>query len=212
MTSAGHDVPADSPVIVLLAAGEGRRYGGPKQLAMIDGEPMMRRVARIITATGVPVIVVTGAKASAVEATLEGMDVHIERCTDWSGGMGHSVAAGARAVQQQFPAASALLLCLADQPLIETAMLTRLLDRHREAPEKILTTGHEQTLGPPTLFPRDCIEALTELSGAAGAKSLLQREPARVERCLDSAGIDVDTVDALLQVQTLLATRDKTPR
>jgi len=52
-----------APVIVLLAAGEGRRFGGTKQLADIDGETMVHRAARTAIATGVELIVVTGAHA-----------------------------------------------------------------------------------------------------------------------------------------------------
>ena len=50
--------------IVLLAAGAGERYGGIKQLAQLDGEPMLRRVTRNLLSVGGPVIVVTGALLS----------------------------------------------------------------------------------------------------------------------------------------------------
>ena len=47
---------ASSPVIVLLAAGEASRFGSLKQLAMIEGEPMVRRASRQALACGVPVL------------------------------------------------------------------------------------------------------------------------------------------------------------
>lgn len=196
-----------APVIVLLAAGESRRYGAPKQLAMIQGEPMLRRVTRIALGVDVPVVVVIGSLADTMEAALEGLPVQIVRCTGWSVGMGSSLAAGARAVQHGFPDSSGLLLCLADQPLIETAMLALLLHRHEDVPHKILATGHHEALGPPIMFPRDCIAALTRWSGENGARALLQRESHRVERCLAGAGIDVDTPAALAHISELLAAR-----
>jgi molybdenum cofactor cytidylyltransferase len=209
-----HTSQPTAPVIVLLAAGESRRYRAPKQLAMIQGEPMLRRVTRIALGAGVSVFVVIGSLADKMEAALDGLPVQIVRCEDWSGGMGNSLAAGARAVQKGFPDASGLLLCLADQPLVETAMLTLLLHRHQQVPQKILATEQQQALGPPIMFPRDCVAELTRWSGENGAHTLLQRESQRVERCLAGAdaGIDVDTPAALDHINVLLAGREQSGR
>lgn len=197
----------DSAVIVLLAAGESRRYGSPKQLAVIDGEPMLRRVARIALSAGAPVFVVLGAHADMVQPTLDGLPVRIVRCTDWAAGMGRSLAAGADAVTHAFPLASGLLLCLADHPLIESRMFNQLLRRHRDAPEQILATAHQDVLGPPVMFPRDCIAELAHWSGGEGARALLQRESHRVECSLLDVGIDVDTPAGLEQVNSMMAAR-----
>ena len=59
------------PVAVLLAAGEGRRFGGITQLADLSGQPMCRRVADQLLSLGLPLTVVTGAYADAVERALE---------------------------------------------------------------------------------------------------------------------------------------------
>lgn len=198
----------DSAVIVLLAAGESRRYGSPKQLAIIDGEPMLRRVARIALGADAPVFVVLGAHADMVRLALDGLPVRIVYCTDWAAGMGRSMAAGAAAVKQAFPLASGLLLCLADHPLIQTQMFNQLLRRHRDAPQKILATAHQEALGPPVMFPHDCIAELAQWSGGEGARALLLRESDRVECCLVDVGIDVDTPAALDRVTGLIAARN----
>lgn len=202
------DFAADSAVIVLLAAGESRRYGSPKQLAMVQGEPMLRRTAGVAMASGAPVLVVLGAQAEAVQCALDGLQVTVIDCADWAAGMGRSLAAGASAVTRLFPEASGLLLCLADQPLIEAAMLRQLLQRHRQIPHKILACAHGETLGPPVLFPRDCIVELAQWSGSDGARAMLQRESQRVERCEIAMGADVDTPAAMEHVNRLLAARE----
>jgi molybdenum cofactor cytidylyltransferase len=152
------DDPA-SPVILLLAAGDSRRYGGIKQLAEIQGEPMLRRAARSALEQGVPVLVVTGAHAEQVEAALDAMPLRVMRFDDWHEGMGSSLAAGVRYLFAEHPQASALLLCLADQPLLDAALLRDMLQRHASAPQHILVSEQNGIEGPPVLFPRDCFAA-----------------------------------------------------
>lgn len=206
-------VAASRVPIVLLAAGAGERYGGIKQLALIDGEPMLRRVARRLLDIGAPLVVVTGAHAAKVETALDGLPVVIERHPGWSEGMGGSLAAGIRRVMAGFPAATGALLCLADQPLLDIGLLRRMLARHDAQPRMILTATQDGVDGPPVLFPRDCFEVLAQWSGARGARALLTREERRIERFATVSTVDVDTPGNLQQVRDRLASgRDEVPR
>lgn len=195
---------------MLLAAGAGERYGGIKQLALIDGEPMLRRVARGLLGPGAPVVVVTGAHAAEVEPALAGLPVLIERHAGWGEGMGSSLAAGIRRVMTGFPGATGALLCLADQPLLDTPSLQRMLARHRAAADAILATTQGGVDGPPVLFPRDCFGTLANWSGAHGARALLEREAHRVERFAISSMADVDTPADLARVRKALAVHRNT--
>jgi len=201
MAACDHDLP----VIVLLAAGEGSRFGGAKQLAQIAGESMLRRVARVLLRTDLPVIVVTGAHADAVEAVIDDLPLSMIRCEDWRFGMGQSLAAGISTLMRDFPQASAALVCLADQPLIHDTLLRSMLDRHAQAPDRILATAQQGVLGPPVLFPRDCFSSLAALSGPRGAHEILKREAARVDSFAWEACVDVDTPDDLEHVHAWLA-------
>lgn len=200
-----------SPTILLLAAGEGSRFGGAKQLADVGGEPMVRRVARTLLETGMPVLAVTGAYAGDVEAVLKNLPLHLLRCEDWPLGMGRSLAAGMRESMRLFRHASGVLVALADQPLLDAELLRAMFRRHAQAPDRILATVQRGTQGPPALFPRDCFEALAALSGPHGARALLQRDASRVELFKMRDAIDVDTHEDLKQVQSLLARRGDTP-
>ena len=195
-----------SPVIVLLAAGESRRYGDIKQLVEIDGQPMVRRVARTALDQGVPVIVVTGANAERVEAVLDDLPLQIIRHAGWQDGIGSSLAAGIRCVETSFPQAAAALLCLADQPLVGATLFQTMLQRHEEVPERLLVTEQDGISGPPVLFPRDFFAALTVLSGARGAHGLIEQEAARVERFASINSVDVDTPQDLQRIRDWLAT------
>ena len=197
-------MPAFSPVTLLLAAGAGSRFGGAKQLADIGGEPMVRRVARALLDTDAPLIVVTGAYADEVENVLDDLPLSVARCEDWQLGMGNSLATGANELMRMFPHASAALVALADQPLLDTDVFRSLLERHRHAPDRVLASAHDGVQGPPALFPRDCFAALTTLSGPKGARAVLQREAARVELFAAGNVVDVDTPDDLRLVQASL--------
>jgi molybdenum cofactor cytidylyltransferase len=201
-----YSVLPQSAVIVLLAAGESRRYGGIKQLADIGGEPMVRRAARAALDTGANVIVVTGSHAAAITTALADLQLLVTHHADWQEGMGSSLAAGIRHLHDRFPSASGAMLWLADQPLLGTVWLSRLLKRHDEKPELILATEQAGVAGPPVVFPRDCFDDLMHWSGNQGAHALLKREASRVERFPCDIGMDVDTPEDLTRALDWLTT------
>uniref|UniRef100_UPI0013020E27 nucleotidyltransferase family protein n=1 Tax=Amycolatopsis lexingtonensis TaxID=218822 RepID=UPI0013020E27 len=90
--------PATGPQVagLLLAAGAGRRFGGPKALAELDGEPLVRRALRTLTAAGcTPIRVVLGAAADQVRPLLPDPEAAVF-AEDWQTGMGASLRAGDR--------------------------------------------------------------------------------------------------------------------
>lgn len=168
---------------------------------------MVRRVAHTLLELDMPVIVVTGAYADEVEAALDDLPLSIVRCDTWQLGMGESLATGVRELARMFPHASAALVCLADQPLLETATFRAMLDRHIQAPDRILSTRQGEITGPPTLFPCDSFKSLMALSGPQGARTLLKQHHSRVEWFASPEAIDVDTQDDLQRVQLMLRSR-----
>jgi molybdenum cofactor cytidylyltransferase len=196
-----------APVILMLAAGESRRFGGIKQLADIDGEAMVHRAARTAIATGATLIVVTGAHAEKVGAAVSDLPLHLVHHAGWADGMGSTLAAGIGYVVDHHPRSSGALLCLADQPLLETAFYAGMLAGHAHKPDRILATAQHGMVGPPVLFPQDCFADLLRCSGDRGAHALLQRESARVDLFASSDLVDVDSRDDLARTQSQLAAK-----
>lgn len=194
-------------VVVLLTAGEGRRFGGIKQLAILHGETMVHRAARLLLESGVPVIVVTGAHAEEVEAALDDMPAHFVRNVDWQKGMGTSLATGFRYLREHFDSATGALLCLADQPLPDAELPIRMLRHHAQAPERLLAVARGNVIGPPALFPRDCFAELSKWSGPTGARALLRREARRLETFTADLPPDIDTPADLEQAARKLRER-----
>jgi molybdenum cofactor cytidylyltransferase len=177
--------------VVVLAAGEAKRFGSAKLVAKIDGVPLVRRAAIAALAVGTQVIVVSGAHREAVETCIA--DLAAERAFNakWMQGMGGSIACG---VAKLALSVDAVIVMLADQALIGTAELRRLIDAHAAAPGHIIAAQFKNVLGPPCLFPRRYFAELAALQGEHGARVLLQRHARRVEALpLPAAGLDIDT-------------------
>lgn len=184
---------AAAAVVVILAAGAASRFGSPKQLAPLQGEPMLRRISRLALATGHPVLVVGGAHAEVVGPTLA--DLPLAWCphAGWAQGLGSSIAFATGQLRDRWPQTSAALLLLGDQPLVDTALLRRLLVEHRQYPAAIVACDYGPQLGPPVLFPRASFAALGRLQGDRGAQALLA-DPTQPLRRIEAprAAFDVD--------------------
>ena len=187
---------AASIAAIVLAAGEGRRYGAPKQTLVIDGVPMVRRAALAALDAGTRVTVVTGAHREKVEARLQGIAVACSFNASWREGMGGSIAHGIGFVLRTMPEASACIVLLADQPGVTPADLGRFIAAACRAPDRIIAAGYAGIIGAPCLFPRRCFGELAALAGDRGARALLRRHPENVDVLpLPGAALDIDTIE-----------------
>lgn len=199
---------APTTAIVILAAGTARRFGALKQLQTIHGVSLLRRAAQAALATGLPVHVVTGAERERLSTELVDLPLRLIHNPDWDHGMGHTLALAARTLAADSPALSALLVMLADQPLVQASDLEKLLLEHRSHPAFILAADYGERLGPPCLFPSAYFDALAALDGDHGARAVLHanRDAVRAVE-MPHAALDVDTPVDLARAETLIAER-----
>ena len=177
---------------ILLAAGEARRFGRPKQLIEWQGEPLVRRAARVALQAGLrPVILVSGAYAAEIEAAVAGLPILVQHNPAWELGQGSSVAAGVRAL----PAATgAAVFLLADQPYINPQIVAALVELHRLGLEPVLAPMVDGQRANPALFDRRTFPALAELTGEAGGRALFSRFPVHWVEWHDRSLLqDIDT-------------------
>ncbi len=200
---------AASIAAIVLAAGEARRYGSPKQTLEIDGVPMVRRAALAARGAGMQVIVVTGAHRAQVEACLRGIDVGCSFNASWREGMGGSIAHGIGSVLRTMPEASACIVLLADQPGVTAADLGRFAAAARGAPQRVIAARYGGIIGAPCLFPRSCFAELAALAGDHGARAVICRHPESVDTLpLPQAGLDIDTIEDYARC---IRTKPRTP-
>lgn len=159
------------PWVVLLAAGGSRRFGGPKLLARIQRQTLLRRAARVAVACRpAGCVVVLGAHAHRLRRELGGLPVEVVVNRRWRTGLSGSLRAGIRALPQD---ARAALVLLADQAAIGPAELELLIAAWRRLPRAIVAARAGEIRGPPAILPRATFGALRRLRGDSGAKRLL---------------------------------------
>ena len=184
---------------VLLAAGASRRLGRPKQTVLIDGEPLVARMAGLALATDPRALIVSlGAQADAVRGALGdlGDDPRV-RCvvaTEWARGMGASLRAGLAALPDDCDAA---LVLLCDQPALTVAHLDRLLAAWRARPDTASASLYAGVPGVPALLPRAWWSAL-DAQADRGARDLLRARAAEIS-AVEAADLarDLDTPEQL---------------
>jgi molybdenum cofactor cytidylyltransferase len=181
---------------LLLAAGGSRRFGGPKLLADLGGEPLIRRSAGNLLRAGLPVHCVVAADDQTVAESLRDIPgIVIGSCPEAAFGMGHSLAYGVSATAE----AGAWLVALADMPGIAPGTIRDLAAALREGTSLVAPT-HEGCRGHPVGFGRAWLDPLRSLRGDVGARGLIEGALDRLTLIpVDDPGIlwDVDTPEDL---------------
>lgn len=184
-------MPAEELHALVLAAGAARRFGAVKQLADIGGEPLLLRVVRRAGAAADRTWVILGAHAGELEALLAGSPAYARVNPLWQEGIASSIRTGLELLPHT---CAAVMLVLADQPLIRTRDYTRLAQAWRAAPSAIVAARYGTGAGAPAIFPRRCFHQLQQLTGDVGAKKVLQQHAAEVRTVsMPRAGFDIDT-------------------
>ena len=181
---------------VVLAAGDSSRFGQPKQLALFQGEPFVRRTVTAAKDAGcMPIVVVVGADAAKITPILAGLPISVIKHSNWSNGLGSSIAVGVKQATIIAPELDAAILLTCDQPFVNADALGRIIQLHLETGKPIIASAYADTVGVPALFDRSCFEELLQLTGDSGAKGIiLARRRDVVPFNFPDAGIDIDTV------------------
>ena len=170
---------------VLLAAGQGSRFGRPKALVELDGQTLAERGIGMLEAGGAdPVLIVTGA----AEVEL-GPDhrVRTVRNDEWRTGMGSSLRAALRALSQPDvdpdmdpdvgPEVGAAVVALADQPLVGATAVRRLIAAY-QAGATVAVAAYDGKPRNPVLLAREhWPEVIAMAAGDQGARAFLRARP-----------------------------------
>jgi CTP:molybdopterin cytidylyltransferase MocA len=213
---------------VLLAAGAGSRFGGdarPKVLCPFRGRPLLAWPLAALRDGGVErVVVVLGARADEVEAGAEFGAAQVVRCAEWPDGLSASLREGVLAAIDRSGSpgvpvadtkrprptadggADAVVIALADQPLLDARAVARLIAARSPSQFDVLRATYAGVPGHPTLLESETFGAVENLRGDTGARALVDDPTMRVGLiACDGLGRpdDVDTPAALARLEAL---------
>lgn len=182
--------------LVLLAAGASNRLrNSPKQLLEFRGKTLIRHAAENALASKCQsVCVVLGAQAEKIKREVEDLPIEIAVNENWAEGMSSSLKCGLGKLLEIEPQLSAVVVMLADQPLVDSTIINSLIEVFLETQKPIIAAEYEETLGVPAIFSRALFDEILNLSADAGAKKIIKKYAASVEKIsVPEAAFDVDT-------------------
>lgn len=183
---------------VLLAAGESQRMGAINKLSLpVGGKALLRRSAEILLGSAVSkIVVVMGHRAETAEGLLSGLSLQTVRNPRYREGQMTSVHVGLEALTGAF---DGVMICLADQPLLESVDIDRLIDAYLRDPGcSVLVPVHQGQRGNPVILDYAHRAAILGSGRDLGCRRFIDRNPDLVTRLdVDSNHytFDLDTPD-----------------
>jgi molybdenum cofactor cytidylyltransferase len=164
---------------ILLAAGEAKRMGQTKQLLPWGDTTVLGQTLRNVQGSAVhDILVVSGHRAEAVEAIAKAAGVQVIHNRRYAAGeMLSSLQTAVRALPATI---SAVLVMLADQPMVEPATIDHLLKAYWQGRGELIAPVYEGQRGNPVLISRSYFAELLALPPGAAPRDLLKAHQAEL--------------------------------
>ena len=197
---------------VLLAAGQGSRFGRPKALVELDGQTLAERGVTLLRAGGTdPVLIVTGAAEVELRPEHQARTVYNR---EWRTGMGSSLRAALRALTEleAGPEIGAVVVALADQPLVGAEAVGRLIAAYRAGAGVAVAAYGGKPRNPVLLAREHWPEVIATATGDQGARAFLRTRPELVTlvECGDTGR--PDDIDTPADLEHIAVSRPGPPR
>jgi molybdenum cofactor cytidylyltransferase len=185
---------------IIPAAGTSARMGARNKLLLeFAGASLIERAVDTLASCDIDeIVVVVGHEAEKVSERLEGKRVTIVHNPRYGEGMSTSIKAGLAAVS---PEAGAIVIHLADQPLLEPGDVNRLIEAFaeaRDAGKSIVVPFHQGRRGNPVILDARHRDAISEVVGDVGCRRVIEQNPDEVfvvEMDTDHVVRDVDRIE-----------------
>lgn len=176
---------------IFLAAGESKRMGKPKLLLPFNDSTILEQsVDNLLNSRVDEVIVVVGNRAREMTEKLAKRPVKIVVNPAYREGMSTSIVKGLSMVDRK---TLAIMLVLADQPLIDKETINKLIETFLSHDKGIAIPAYQGKRGHPIIFSAKYKEELQELKGDAGGRQIIRGHPDDVlEVAVNSPSINID--------------------
>ena len=184
--------------------------GQLKQLLPLGSLTAIEHCANTVLSSGITdVVLVISSDGAAVSSAIEPLPIRVAVNPDNGSDMAASVRVGLNALEDS---ASAVMICLADHPLVLQETINAMLATHQKNPEAVIIPSHNGRRGHPTLFPRKIIQEIFERSSLrdiiAAHVGMIVYENTEDDGVL----LDMDTPEDYERVVKELAERERTQR
>jgi CTP:molybdopterin cytidylyltransferase MocA len=188
---------------LILAAGGASRFGSPKQLAELDGVPLLQHaVNAMVDVFAIKrTVVVLGARADDIREAVDFRGAETVVCDAWADGMAASLRCGIEALGDEVDWA---IVTLGDQPRITPQVISWVTDEAAAAGDWVaaVRTTYDGEPGHPVALSRWLMDEVRSLRGDVGARELLAAHPVlTVEAGRDCRPGDVDTPEDLEELR-----------
>ncbi len=182
---------------IILAAGESRRMGYPKQLLPFKGKTFLEHLIDTLRGEVDPLVVVLGAEAQRIRKAIQipsGVSVLVNE--NYDQGQFSSLKMGLRRRDSD-----AALVALVDHPNINRELISLMTRTYYQKRPPMLIPTFGGRRGHPMIFGGNLFEELLKEPLDHGARTVVRRHHA-MELEVDDAGIldDLDDPDAYLRV------------
>ena len=190
--------------ILILAAGESKRMHGIKQILPWKNTTLLgNAIEQAIQSKATAVYVVLGANADRIAPTIAQYKVQTIENKNWKNGLGNSIACGVDFIRETQGDYDAILITLADQPLLSADYYNLLIDAYAQNKAKIIASETNYAPSVPAIFDALYFEKLSQLNQDQGAKEILKAAQNEVYVLRGDANLmDVDTQTAYEKVYT----------
>lgn len=191
------DNSANKTAVLIVAAGESKRLGQPKQLLLKNNFTLLEfSLNEIVKSQVGDVFLVLGANAELILSKIQLTDYQVIINTKWKKGMGGSIAFGMQTIIEENNY-KGVIICVADQPFLTADILKKIKENVSEK-KMIIKSKYEEGSGPPVYFSSHFFEEMKNLSGDAGAKPMVKKYKEVVISIDFSKGnIDIDMEEDL---------------
>ena len=182
---------------IVLAAGQGKRFGGTKQLELVSGKPLVQHAIDAAAEAGVgEIVVVLGHDSERVsEALVLPETARVVVNERYAEGQATSLAAGLDAMDDS---SDATVVLMADQPGITAEDVRALARMHALRRTPVVRLMFRDAPGP-ALLSREIWHEVLAIEGDTGARALIDTHPELVEEIHvdENAPVDVDVREDL---------------
>jgi CTP:molybdopterin cytidylyltransferase MocA/SAM-dependent methyltransferase len=189
---------------IVLAAGAGRRFGGGKLLANLEGRPILQHVLDALAEAGIvdPVVVV-GADAAAMDRGITWRGARRVANPEPERGLSSSLQLGWAAATGARPRPGTVLVVLADQPRLDPGVIRTLLEQPLDPARPVVVARHADGARNPVRLEPEAGALVGDALGDRGLGPLLDARPELV-RTVEVGGANPD-VDRPADLVALLA-------